>query len=99
MALMQKTKKQPPPHWVYHPFFMKDYLSAARKYDYNGVTQALLLLHHYNLKSVGVGNIGKNRCGLIKRISCENDELISLHQHFMCIFPVFFQLSLQSFNA
>jgi DNA polymerase III subunit delta len=50
------------------PFFIKDYLSAARKYDYNGVTQALLLLHHYNLKSVGVGNIGKTDAGLMKEL-------------------------------
>jgi DNA polymerase-3 subunit delta len=50
------------------PYFMKDYLSAARKYDYNGVTQALLLLHHYNLRSVGVGDTGTSDAGLMKEL-------------------------------
>jgi len=50
------------------PFFIKDYLSAARKYDYNGVTQALLLLHHYNLRSVGVGDTGTSDAGLMKEL-------------------------------
>ena len=50
------------------PYFIKDYLSAARKYDYNGVTQALLLLHHYNLRSVGVGDTGTSDAGLMKEL-------------------------------
>ncbi len=50
------------------PYFIKDYLSAARKYDYNGVTQALLLLHRYNLRSVGVGDIGTSDAGLLKEL-------------------------------
>ncbi|GAO44566.1 DNA polymerase III subunit delta [Flavihumibacter petaseus] len=36
------------------PFFVKDYLAAATRYDYEGVEKVLLLLHQYNLKSVGV---------------------------------------------
>lgn len=50
------------------PFFIKDYLSAARKYDYNGITKALLLLHHYNLKSVGVGDTGSADAALLKEM-------------------------------
>ena len=50
------------------PFFIKDYLSAARKYDYNGITNALLLLHHYNLKSVGVGDSGSADAALLKEM-------------------------------
>jgi len=51
-----------------HPYFMKDYLAAARKYDFNGVTQALLLLHHYNLRSVGVGDSGTSDAALLKEM-------------------------------
>lgn len=51
-----------------HPFFIKDYLSAARKYDFNGITQALVLLHHYNLKSVGVGDSGTSDAALMKEM-------------------------------
>ncbi|MET0464982.1 MAG: DNA polymerase III subunit delta [Chitinophagaceae bacterium] len=36
------------------PFFVKDYLHASRIYDYAGVERVLLLLHQYNLKSIGV---------------------------------------------
>ncbi|MGL6266490.1 MAG: DNA polymerase III subunit delta [Chitinophagaceae bacterium] len=50
------------------PFFIKDYLAAARKYDYNGVTQALLLLHRYNLRSVGLGDIGTSDAALLKEL-------------------------------
>ncbi|MES1197933.1 MAG: DNA polymerase III subunit delta, partial [Chitinophagaceae bacterium] len=37
-----------------NPFFIKDYLKAAKLYNYAGVEKALLLMHNYNLKSVGV---------------------------------------------
>ena len=39
-----------------NPYFMKDYMQAARLYTYPGVEKILLLLHQYNLKSVGVGS-------------------------------------------
>ncbi len=39
------------------PFFVKDYLTAAKNYGFAGTENALLLLHHYNLKSVGVGSV------------------------------------------
>ncbi len=34
-----------------NPYFVRDYLGAARKYDYSGVEKILLLLHQYNLVS------------------------------------------------
>lgn len=37
-----------------NPFFAKDYLKAYRNYGAQGVERVLLLLHHYNLKSIGV---------------------------------------------
>jgi DNA polymerase-3 subunit delta len=39
-----------------NPFFVKDYREAARNYRQLGVEQALLLLHEYNLKSIGIGS-------------------------------------------
>jgi DNA polymerase III subunit delta len=50
------------------PYFIKDYLAAARKYDFKGITQSLLLLHHYNLKSVGVGSSGTPDASLMKEM-------------------------------
>ena len=44
-----------------NPFFMKDYMQAAKLYTYPGVEKVLLLLHQYNLKSIGVGSIRAQR--------------------------------------
>lgn len=51
-----------------NPFFVKDYLSTARNYGYQGVENALLLLHHYNLRSVGVGDVGSGDAALMKEL-------------------------------
>ncbi|MEO7924898.1 MAG: DNA polymerase III subunit delta [Chitinophagaceae bacterium] len=51
-----------------NPYFMKDYLQAARLYSYPGVEKALLLLHSYNLKSVGVGSVNTTDASLLKEL-------------------------------
>jgi DNA polymerase-3 subunit delta len=50
------------------PFFVKDYISTARSYGYEGVEKALLLLHQYNLRSVGVGDSGTSDAALMKEL-------------------------------
>ena len=50
------------------PYFVKDYMSAARKYDFSGVEKILLLLHQYNLRSVGVNNGNTSDAGLMKEM-------------------------------
>ena len=52
-----------------NPYFVRDYLGAARKYDYSGVEKILLLLHHYNLRSVGVHDGGSSDAGLMKEMA------------------------------
>ena len=51
------------------PFFMKDYTQAARNYSYPEVEKVLLLLHQYNLKSVGVGDTGSEDASLLKELA------------------------------
>ncbi|MFN8291652.1 MAG: DNA polymerase III subunit delta [Chitinophagaceae bacterium] len=51
-----------------NPYFVRDYLQAARLYTYPGVEKALLLLHSYNLKSIGVGNAGAEDASLMKEL-------------------------------
>ena len=51
-----------------NPYFMKDYMQAARNYSYNGVEKILLLLHEYNLRSVGVHDSGTGDAGLMKEM-------------------------------
>jgi DNA polymerase-3 subunit delta len=40
-----------------NPFFIKDYLLAAKNYGPAGIENTLLLLHQYNLKSIGVNSV------------------------------------------
>ncbi len=50
------------------PFFVKEYLSAASKFDFESVEKVLLLLHQYNLRSIGVHNGGATDAGLLKEM-------------------------------
>ena len=49
-------------------FFVKDYMLTARNYGPQGVENALLLLHHYNLRSVGVDDAGTSDGALMKEL-------------------------------
>lgn len=51
-----------------NPFFAKDYLTAARNYDFNGTEQVLLLLHKYNLRSIGIDDAGTEDADLMKEL-------------------------------
>lgn len=50
------------------PFFIKDYMEAAKSYDFAGVEKVLLILHNYNLKSIGVNNAGTEDSSLLKEM-------------------------------
>lgn len=50
------------------PFFIKDYISAAQKYNYEAVEKVLLLLHEYNLKSLGINDAGSGDASLMKEM-------------------------------
>jgi DNA polymerase-3 subunit delta len=43
-----------------NPYFIKDYMAAVKNYEYEGIEKILMLLHHYNLKSVGINNSSHN---------------------------------------
>ncbi|MFZ9386869.1 MAG: DNA polymerase III subunit delta [Chitinophagaceae bacterium] len=51
-----------------NPYFIRDYLQAAKQYGYPGVEKALLLLHQYNLKSIGVGSTNTEDASLMKEL-------------------------------
>jgi DNA polymerase III subunit delta len=52
-------------------FFVKDYLLAAKSYDFPGVERILLLLNQYNLKSLGVNSTGAEDASLLKEMVCK----------------------------
>jgi DNA polymerase III subunit delta len=51
-----------------NPYFVKDYIKASRTYSYTGVEKTLLLLHQYNLKSIGIGSINTEGSSLLKEM-------------------------------
>jgi DNA polymerase III subunit delta len=51
-----------------NPYFVKEYIQAARNYEMEGIRNSLLLLHEYNLKSVGVNDIGTSDASLLKEM-------------------------------
>ncbi|HEX6845620.1 MAG TPA: DNA polymerase III subunit delta [Chitinophagaceae bacterium] len=51
-----------------NPFFIKDYLQAVKIYSYPQVESAIMLLHQYNLKSIGVSDIGTEDASLLKEM-------------------------------
>lgn len=51
-----------------HPFFVKDYMAAARQYGPEGAEKAILLLHQYNLRSIGINDAGVEDGELMKEL-------------------------------
>jgi DNA polymerase-3 subunit delta len=50
------------------PFAVKNYLAAAKNYGYQGAEKVLLLLHQYNLKSIGMGAVATDDSSLMKEL-------------------------------
>ena len=50
-------------------YFVKDYLEAVKRYQYEGIERALLLLHEYNLKSIGINDAGSSDGSLLKEMA------------------------------
>ena len=51
-----------------HAFFVKDYLQAAQRYSAQGIEKIILLLHQYNLKSIGIDDAGTEDALLLKEM-------------------------------
>ncbi|MBS1918627.1 MAG: DNA polymerase III subunit delta [Bacteroidetes bacterium] len=51
-----------------NPFFVKDYIKATNLFTYPQVETILLLLHDYNLRSVGVRDVGTKDASLLKEM-------------------------------
>ena len=51
-----------------NPYFIKDYFTAANYYGLPGIENALLLLHQYNLKAIGVNSVATEDASLLKEL-------------------------------
>jgi DNA polymerase-3 subunit delta len=54
-----------------HFFVLKEYKQAANVYGYKGVESALMLLHQYNLKSIGINSTSTSDASLLKELLCK----------------------------
>jgi len=50
-------------------FFVKDYLQTAMKFSSQEIEKVLLLLHQYNLKGIGVNDVGSTDAMLLKEMT------------------------------
>ncbi len=67
-GMADKSEKAMQGLFYNNSFAAKEAIAAAKLYAYPGVEQALLLLHEYNLKSVGVNNSGTSDASLLKEL-------------------------------
>ncbi len=56
------------PHFYFNANAVKNAMETINNYGYDGIERILLLLHHYNLKSVGVGDTGTSDASLMKEM-------------------------------
>lgn len=56
-------------HLGVKPYFLQEYLASSQKYSFQQIERALLLLHQYNLKSVGIDNARNSDADLMKELA------------------------------
>ena len=67
--MTDKSEKAITPLFYRNPYAAKQALETVLNYSYDGVEQALMLLHEYNLKSVGIRNPGISDASLMKEMT------------------------------
>ena len=66
--LGDKSERALRPVLYNNPFLVQQALDMIMNYSYKELEQAILLLHHYNLKSVGIGSAGVSGGSLLKEL-------------------------------
>jgi DNA polymerase-3 subunit delta len=67
-GMADKSENALKPHFYFNPTAVKNALETMRNYGYDGIERILLLLHHYNLKGIGVGDTGTSDASLMKEM-------------------------------
>jgi len=67
-GMVDKSEAALRPLFYNNPFAVKEAAAAMKMYGYEGVEKALLLLHEYNLRSVGVHDSGTSDGSLMKEM-------------------------------
>ncbi|MEO7982650.1 MAG: DNA polymerase III subunit delta [Bacteroidota bacterium] len=63
-----KSENAIKPFFYNNPFAVKEAIYTVKNYGYEGVEKVLLLLHEYNLRSVGVNDTGTSDASLMKEM-------------------------------
>ncbi len=67
-GMTDKSEAALRPHFYNNGMAVKNALDTIKRYGYDGIERILLLLHHYNLKGVGVGDTGTSHSSLMKEM-------------------------------
>jgi DNA polymerase III subunit delta len=67
-GMQDKSEAALKPHFYFNGNAVKSALETINNYGYDGIERILLLLHHYNLKGVGVGDTGTSDASLMKEM-------------------------------
>jgi DNA polymerase-3 subunit delta len=67
-GMPDKSEAALKPHFYFNAMAVKNALETIKNYKYEGIEKILLLLHHYNLKGVGVGDTGTSDASLMKEM-------------------------------
>lgn len=67
-GMPDKSEAALKPHFYFNSAAVKNAMETIRNYGYDGIERILLLLHHYNLKGVGVNNAGTSDASLMKEM-------------------------------
>lgn len=69
LAVMNKDEKAVAAELGIPPYFVKDYLAAAKLFGYEGIEKAILLLQEFNLRSIGINDSGSSDASLLKELA------------------------------
>ncbi len=74
-GLEDKSERKVASLFYNNSYAAKQALQTSALYGFKGVEKVLLLLHQYNLRSIGIDDTGTEDAGLDERISRKDDEL------------------------
>ncbi len=67
-AAFSLTKDGLKQHFYFNPVALQQGEAMMKNYGFEGIQKMILLLHHYNLKSVGINDSGTNGASLMKEM-------------------------------
>jgi DNA polymerase-3 subunit delta len=67
-GMADKSEAALRPHFYNNPIAVRNALDTIKRFGYDGIERIILLLHHYNLKGVGIGDTGTSDASLMKEM-------------------------------